>query len=417
MKLCILLGISLFSALSVSAVEQWPSWRGAGHTGATEADAPHSLEQSLVWKTEMPGRGCSTPIVWGKQIFITTEVEGKDGVIAYDWFGNELWRTTIGTLEPGRGKRVGSGANSSPVTDGKTVFAYFKSGNFAALNTDGKVLWKSNLEKKYGEDKLWWDKGTSPILAGGNVVVAIMQTEGDSFLVSFDKKTGKEVWKTRRDYETEPESGDAYTSPQVVDIDGVETIVSWGANHLTGHNAKNGKLLWEVDGFNPNNEKYWRVIASAAIANDIAVVPYARGNSIAGIMLDSGNSTKSWLWKRDGLGSDSATPIISGERVIILKDSGPTRGRVTCLDLRSGETIWESHLPKSAKIFYASPVLANDILCIAREDGNIFTTRVTDNGLADIKEYPLLESVIASPVAVNGKLLVRSDQYLYCFAN
>ena len=117
------------------------------------------------------------------------------------------------------------------------------------------------------------------------MVVAIMQMEGDSFLVSFDKKTGKEVWKTRRDYETEPESGDAYTSPQVVDIDGVETIVSWGANHLTGHNAKNGKLLWEVDGFNPNNEKYWRVIACAAIANDIAGVPYSRGNSIAALSL------------------------------------------------------------------------------------------------------------------------------------
>lgn len=70
-----------------------------------------------------------------------------------------------------------------------------------------------------------------------------------------------------------------------MDIDGVETIVSWGANHLTGHNAKNGKLLWEVDGFNPNNEKYWRVIASAAIANDNVMVPYARKNSIAALSL------------------------------------------------------------------------------------------------------------------------------------
>ncbi|MDA7640484.1 hypothetical protein N8787_02500 [Opitutaceae bacterium] len=147
------------------------------------------------------------------------------------------------------------------------------------------------------------------------------------------------------------------------------------------------------------------------------MIPYARGNSIAGIKLDSGTSSESWLWKRDGLGSDSSTPIISDGRVIILKYSGPTSGRVTCLDIHSGETIWESNLPKSAKIFYASPVLANDIMRVAREDGNIFTVRVTDKGLADVKEYPLLESMIASPIAVNGKLLVRSDQHLYCFAD
>lgn len=148
MNFCIFLGIVFFSAHFVPAVERWPSWRGADQTGATEADGPHSLGQSLVWKTELPGRDCSTPIVWGKQIFITTEVEGKDGFIAYDWSGNELWCATTGTLEPGRGKCVGNGANSSPVTDGKTVFAYFKSGNFAVLNRDGKIFWESNLEKK-----------------------------------------------------------------------------------------------------------------------------------------------------------------------------------------------------------------------------------------------------------------------------
>lgn len=417
MKTWIFIGITIIVSYTVSAGENWPSWRGVTQTGATHSHVPLSLDESLSWKTELPGRGCSTPIVWGNQIIITTEIGEEDGVIAYDWSGKELWRTTIGTLRSGRGKRVGSGANSSPVTDGTTVFAYFKSGNFAALDFDGKVLWKTNLEKEYGEDKLWWDKGTSPVLTRENVMVAIMQTEGDSFLISFDKETGKEVWKTRRDYETEPESGDAYTSPQVLDIDGIETIVAWGANHLTGHNAKNGKLLWEVDGFNPNNEKYWRVIASAVISDEVAVVPYARGDSIAGIGLSDNTREKSWLWKRDEMGSDSSTPIAIDGKVIILKDSGPTRGRITCLDISSGETLWESTLPKSAKIFYASPVLANDILCIVREDGNIFTARVTDSGLADVKEYPLLESVIASPVIVNGKLLIRSDQNLYCFAN
>lgn len=416
----IILGIASLMTFTcaVQAVDQWPAWRGAEQNGATSAKAPAalSLENNLAWKAELPGRGCSTPIVSGGRIFLTTEIGDEDGVLAFDLSGKELWRATLGDLRPGRGQRVGSGANSSPVTDGKTVFAYFKSGNFAALDFEGKVLWKKNLEEQYGEDKLWWDKGTSPVLAGGNVVVAIMHTEGDSYLVSFDKKTGKEVWKTRREYETEPESGDAYTTPQVVGINGVETIVSWGANHLTGHNAKNGKLLWEVDGFNPDNNKYWRVIASTAISGDVCLVPYARGNAIAGIKLDTKSSKPQWLWKREELGSDSSTPIAFEGKAIILKDSGPTRGRVTCVDLETGKTLWESELPRSASKFYASPILANDTLYIAREDGTVFAARVTSSGLKDVEEIALQEAVIASPAAVGGKVLIRSDQHLYCFA-
>ena len=186
-------------------------------------------------------------------------------MVSYDWDGKELWRVTLGTSVPGRGQRVGSAANSSPVTDGEHVFAYFKSGNVAALTMEGKVLWKINLIEKYGKDYLWWDQGTSPVLAGGNLVIAVMQSEGATFLVSLDPKTGKEVWRTDRKYETGPESGDGYTTPHVLEIDGVETIVTWGADHVTGHDAKTGKLIWEVGDFNPTKMKAWRVIASAVV--------------------------------------------------------------------------------------------------------------------------------------------------------
>lgn len=411
---------TLLTIVTAASAANWPSWRGEEQNGVGEAEIPASFSQSqnLLWKAELPGRGCSTPIVWGKRIFLTTEIDGQDGIMAYDWKGIELWRTTVGELRPGRGKRVGSGANSSPVTDGKRVFAYFKSGNFAALSIDsGKVLWKANLTETYGEDTLWWDKGSSPALASGNVVVPIMQTEGDSYLVSFDAKTGKEVWKTKRNYNTAPESGDAYTSPQVLTLDGVETIVLWGANHLTGHNAKNGKLLWEVDGFNPDNEQYWRVIASAAIDGNIAVVPYARGESLAAVDLRANGKSKKWLWKKEGLGSDSATPIVSNGKSYILKDSKITRGRVSCLDIESGELLWETTLPRSAKIYYASPILAGNTFVAAREDGTVFTAKVGSEGLSDIVENSLLETIIASPVAIDNKLLLRTDQNLYCFAD
>ena len=374
-----------------------------------------SRESNIKWKAPLPGRGCSTPIVWGDTIILTSEIGEEDGILAFDWSGKERWRTSIGEKTPGRGRRVGSGANSSPITDGKTIFAYFKSGNFAALDFDGKILWKTNLEDAYGEDKLWWDKGSSPALAAGNVVVAIMQTEGDSLLISFDKKTGKEVWRTSRDYETAPESGDAYTSPLVVEHNGIETIITWGANHLTGHDARNGKLLWEVDGFNPANEQYWRVIASAAISGEMVIVPYARGSSTAGIDLDSRTGETKWAWSREDIGSDSATPIATENQVIFLKDGGPERGRVTSIDPSNGETIWESRLPRTAQKYYASPVLAGNTFVAAREDGTVFSARVGKNGLSELSEYSLFEPIISSPVAIGDKLLIRSDQHLVCF--
>ncbi|MBT3481609.1 MAG: PQQ-binding-like beta-propeller repeat protein [Opitutales bacterium] len=419
MKHGITLGI-LICAHNCSAIAaNWTSWRGETQNGTSDSAVPASFseDKNLAWKAELPGRGCSTPIVWGNRIFVTTEIDQLDGIIAFDWSGKELWRETLGQIRPGRGKRVGSGANSSPITDGKRLFVYFKSGNFAAFSLKGMLLWKTNLNERYGEDKLWWDQGTSPVFAGGNIVIPVMQTEGDSYLVSFDKDSGKEIWKTPRNYETAPESGDAYTSPHVLKIDGVETIICWGSNYLTGHDAKTGTLLWEVDGFNPEEKKNWRVIASATITDNVAVVPYARGHTLAGIDLESRGKAKRWLWKHDNIGTDAATPITKDGKVYVLKDAGIGRGKVTCIEARSGNTLWESMLPRSAKIFYASPILAGDSLVIPREDGVVFTAKVTPNGLTDIVESFLFETIIASPVAVNDKLLLRSDQHLFCFEN
>ena len=404
--------------------ENWPTWRGPGSNGVAiggpgglKTPSRFSPEESLVWKVRLPGRGCSTPVVWDGQIIVTCPIGGEDGVLAYDRDGKELWKTTFGKLRPGRGQRVGSACNSSPLTDGKSIFVYFKSGVLAALTMTGEVRWKVNVFEKYGEDKLWWDVGTSPILAGGALVLAVMQTEGNSYLVSLDKMTGKEVWRTPRMYECGPESGDAYTTPQVVEVDGVETIVTWGADHLTGHEATSGKMLWECGAFNPKRKKAWRVIASAVVSDGVAVVPYGRGDALAGIRLGgSGEVTKSaWIWKNETLGTDAASPVVAGGMVYLLKDSGKERGRVTCLEAATGKIQWESILPKSAKIFYASPLLVGDRLYFAREDGVVFCGTVTKEGLTDLVENTLGETVIASPVAVDGKLLVRGDTHLFCF--
>lgn len=400
--------------------ENWPAWRGAGANGAVndrETPSRFSPDENLAWKVKLPGRGCSTPIVWGEQIVVTGPIDGQDGIMAFDRAGKELWRTKFDKERPGRGQRVGSSCNSSPITDGKHIFAYYKSGTLAGLTMEGKVVWKMNVFEKYGEDKLWWDVGTSPVFAGGHLVLAVMQTEGDSFLVSLDKETGKEIWMTPRKYKCAPESGDAYTTPHVVEVDGVETIVTWGASYLTGHDAKSGKPLWECGGFNPKAEKFRRVIASPVVMDGMAVVPYERGDWMAGIRLGGAGdvSESAWVWKKSKLGTDASSPAGANGKVYLLKDSGKERGRVTCLEAATGKMLWESMLPKSSRQFFASPLLAGNKLYLAREDGVVFCGTVTKSGLVDIVENKLEEAVIGSPVAVDGKLLVRGDQHLFCF--
>jgi len=398
--------------------EDWPAWRGPDGTGAAPDSGP-VLKSGLepAWSYELPGRGCSTPISTHGKIFVTAPIDGEDGVIALDLDGKELWKKTVGTGVPGRGQRVGSSCNSSPVTDGQRVFAYFKSGNLAAFTLEGEKLWQINVFEKYGPDKLWWDVGTSPVIAGGNLVLAVMQTEGDSFLVSLDRKTGDEVWKTEREFETGRESGDSYTTPLVEEIDGVETIVCWGADHLTGHDASDGRLLWTCGGFNPDRKGMWRVIASAVATDGVAVVPYARGDALAGVKLGgAGDITdEAFLWKKDGVGTDAATPVARDGKVYLLKDRDRGRGKITCLDAKTGDVAWEAELPRAPQTYYASPLLAGDLLYCPREDGTVFCAKLGDKGIDQLTQLELRENLIASPSLVDGRLLLRGGKHLVCF--
>ena len=196
---------------------EWKSWRGDTHGSGVAAEAETVLsfseEQNLLWKVHLPGPGNSTPIITNDQLLVTCGIGGNDAVVSYDLEGKELWRTSFGSETPGKGdnKQKGTGANSSIVTDGRGIFAYFKSGRVAALTMKGKKVWELNLQDKFGEDTLWWDEGTSPVIAGGFLVLAVMQTEGGSYVIGLQKTTGKIAWKVDRNFDVGAESGDSYT--------------------------------------------------------------------------------------------------------------------------------------------------------------------------------------------------------------
>ncbi|MFT5409269.1 MAG: outer membrane protein assembly factor BamB [Verrucomicrobiales bacterium] len=411
--LCSIFGLAAYGTASA---DNWPQWRGPAGNGVVEGGAfpsKLSLEKNLQWSETLPGKGSSTPAVYDGKIFLTVPIDDQDSILCYSMEGKELWTKVLG--KDRKGQRVhknGSTSNPSPLVDADHVFVYFQSGRLAALTHDGEKKWEVNLQEKWGEDTLWWPLGSSPVLAGDNIVVAVMQ-EGPSYLVAFNRQTGELAWKTDRTYKTKQESDQSYTTPQLVG----DVIVTWGADRLTGHAVKDGKKLWECGGFNPNDEAMWRVISSPAISDGIAVVAYGRTQMIAGVKLGGkGNVTmENRLWEREGkknFGADCPSPVAKDGRAYVLTD----RGVIRCLDLKSGEDIWEEELPRSSNKFYSSPILAGDVLYAGREDGTLFSVRLEKEGMALLSEVDLGGSIIAAPVPVDGKLLVRAGKKLFCFS-
>ena len=392
----------------VSQAENWPNWRGPGFNGvASKGDFPTTwnVDQNISWKLELPGVGSSTPAIWEDSILITANDGGFNLIICLDRSGKEKWRTQIGSSRDGKHRKA-SGSNPSPVTDGESIFVYYKSGDLACLNFDGKLNWLTNLQKEHGEDTLWWDLGTSPVLTRDSVVIAVMQS-GPSFLLGIDKKTGKQIWKSDRNLDAPLEAAQSYSTPIVVNDDGNESLLVLGADYVTGHDASNGKELWRVGTLNPNGEKYWRSIASPVLSDGILLAPYARGRTLTAINV--GSAKPSVAWTVDGICADVPTPIASNGTAICMTD----KGLVTKIDVKTGKQIWQTELEKTRMGFSASPILAGNHVYLTREDGVTFVIKEDDGEIVS-KNTLAEEFTVSTPVFADGQILVRTMQALYC---
>ncbi|WP_437227738.1 PQQ-binding-like beta-propeller repeat protein [Planctomicrobium sp. SH661] len=409
------IGICLTTILGVSTfvnAQEWSNWRGPHLNGTANPGSyplEWGLEKNLRWQADLPGKSGSSPIVWNDKLLVTLPIDDMNGVICLNQAGDELWRKALGSASPAKHKK-GSGANPSPVTDGKTIIVYYKSGDFAGLDWDGKILWHENLQTNYGEDTLWWDLGTSPVLTSKYVVVACMQT-GPSYLAAFDKLTGKEVWKVDRNLDAPEEAAQSYSTPVVTTFAGQEQIVVVGADHVTCHDAETGTELWRVGGLNPDGDKYFRSIASPVIEEDIVIAPYARGKSLTAIKLGgSGDVAGSHvLWTKE-LGADVPTPAARDGKVYVCGD----KGSVACLDVKTGDEIWSRQLDKNRNAYSSSPILAGDLLYLVREDA---TTFVVDSQTGDVKAENALgddEFCISTPVLINNEIFLRTFDRLFC---
>ncbi len=405
-------------AFSVGA-GHWPTWRGpAGNnsTPATGFPVKWSADQAA-WKVALPGKGSSTPIVWNELIYLTAPSDGQDSVLAFDLNGKKLWETKLGAESPPRHRTLGSSCNSSPVTDGKGLFVYFRSGRLAALEFDGRVRWQKNLTEQFGPENLFWDQGSSPVVTDQHVILTRMH-EGESWVAGFDKATGEIKWRQARNYEVPRENDNGYSTPVLFEQDGRKAFLVWGADRVTAHDATDGRLLWQAGDFNPEATAFWPAISSPVVHGNMAIIPAGRDDRprqsrVHGIRLGgSGDVTATHrVWKREDLGVFVPALAEYEGRVYLLRH----RGEVVSLDPATGRTIWTASLPQAAAPYYSSPVIAGGVLYAAREDGVVFAARVGEK-FELLGENPMGERIIATPVPVTNRLLIRGDRHLFCIA-
>ena len=396
----------------------WRNWRGSHANGSLEGEGfPTELnpDQNLVWKFELPGKGCSTPIVVDDLIYVTTPADGKDALLCLDKNGQQQWLTEFAKYKKGK-HRNGSGSNASPVSDGDAIFAYYKSGALAAIEKDGSIRWQENLIKQFGKVELYWDHGTSPVLTDDYVVMAMMHA-GDSWVAAFDKATGKIVWKVDRNFETPREGDQSYSTPLLIEFEDKPALLIYGAEHLTIHDVADGKVLWQCGGFNPDETPLWPTVAMPVVVDGVAVVAAGRNDKkqplLYGVKLEgSGDvSETAIIWNRDDISTFIPCPAVWEGKVYLVRDLG----EVECLNPADGTSVWRERFAKHRSKYYSSPLIAGGLLYCSREDGAVFVVDIRDGKFKLLAEADLKESVIASMVPLEKQVLVRGEKHLFCF--
>ncbi len=440
MLLAIISLLSVF-ALSTSAVvkdkesSNWPQWRGPESMGISpEKDVPTewSASKNVKWKTPIPGRGHSQPIVWGKRVFLTTALEGEvvpgakavphmaDGketkhpdsvganrkhtfkVMSLDRdTGKVLWEQTAweGTPYDDR-HRKSSYAAPTPATDGKMVYTYFGTEGLYAHDFNGKLVWK------YMPGKIataGMGTGTSPVLHENFVILQCDEEDGaNSFIVALDKKTGKEVWKMPRKVQI------SWSSPVLIKTAKRTELVTSGNEAIIAYDPATGKELWRTRGVESN------AIPNPVATGDMVIVSAGYPAKIAmALRLGASGEVKDSdvVWKFTKGTAYVPSPILYGEYLYLMSD----RGIITCLNAKTGAVVYEGGRVPIPATFTASPVAFDNKILLTSEDGDTFIIKAGPKHEI-LGTNSLDEPVYASPAIADGKIFIRGEKNLYCIS-
>lgn len=401
-----------------SSRANWPQWRGPLFTGEAPLGNPPiewSEEKNVRWKVEVPGLGKSTPVVWNDLVFITTaaprdrakpaQAAGTPGplefvVQAHNRNNGALrWRKVVSEQTPHEGTHQdGSFASGSALTDGERVYAFFGSRGLFALDLKGNLLWQKQFGKM--QTRLSFGEGASPVLHGDHLVVN-WDHEGEDFLVSLDRKTGKEFWRTGRDEAT------SWSTPIVLTHEGREQVIVSATHRVRGYELATGKPLWEAAGMTTN------VIPSPVHADGIVYATSGfRGNALLAVRLAdaqgdvTGKPAIAWRYDRDTPYVPS--PLLYKGGLYFLKTNSAV---LTRIDVATGKPDYTHRLQGLSNV-YASPVAANGRVYILSREG-VMLVLEAGRALKVLATNTLGDGFDASPALVGDEIYLRGQKYLY----
>ncbi len=417
--------------LAGNLAANWPQWRGPLSNGSTTTakDLPvqWSQEQNVLWRTKTPSWSAATPIVWSDTVFITSAEEGfvqlgqrggeehvKDKIFLLAVNrkdGSIRWRNQIDAGN--RLYRKQNSASPSPITDGKNVWIMTGNGKLLCFTFAGKEVWKRDIQADYGQFGLNHGYASTPLLHGDRLYVQVlhgMKTDDPSYVFAADKNTGKTIWKIERPTDAKSESPDNYATPQLATVDGKLQLIISGGDYATGHDLATGKELWRIGGFNPTDNGANRTIASSVVIGSDVFTTSTRGRPFIAFKAGgSGTITgKNEIWTNN-LGADVPTPTTDGKYIYVLNDIGIMH----CLDAKTGKPVYEGQRIERGT-YSSSPLLADGKIYSINEEGT--ATVIKAGPTFEILGVSKLENnTLASPVAVDNQLFIRTADYLYCF--
>ncbi len=395
------------------AKDYWPHWRGPSVQGIVEGKGypdRWSETENVLWKIPVPGRGHSSPIVWGDRIFLTTAAEdgSRRSILSFRRSdGKLLWDTAVPESPAERIYRKNSYASSSPTTDGEHIYAYFGNSGVVALDFNGKVVWHTRL----GIINLYHGPGGSPLLYKDRIILFQEQMSfnrggggGDpvpGFIVALDKKTGRQLWRKERS----PRPG--WGSPIAVQVgDRVEIIVSSG-RAIDAYNPDTGELLWTCNGNMPET------IPMPVVGHDLVYCSSGRaGPTLAIRPGGKGDVTDSHVaWKSPKGSPFVPSPILLGDYLYTINDMASI---ASCHNARTGEIIGQVRLGEARREgFSASPVTVEGKVYFTNDDGETFVlSQGPDFKLLHVNR--LGEQTLASPALVEGRWYFRTAGHLLC---
>ena len=396
--------VTLLGFASFTTAENWPQWRGpCGDGTSTETHVPihWSASDNVLWKTEVPGKGHSSPVVWDDRIFLTTCLEDKQErvLLCLDRVGGKiLWQRVVLSAPLEHKHDLNSYASATPATDGKHIFVSFFEQpriELVCYDFDGNEIWRHSP----GEFHSIQGFCSSPVIYKDMVILNCDQ-DAPAAIVAYDRHTGHEKWRADR-----PNRTRSYCTPIIRELAGREQLVLSGSKCVASYDPETGKQLWLVDG--PTEQ----FVASLVTTDGIVFVTggFPTLHLIAIDPSGQGNITKSKVLWHDHRGASYVpSPIAAGDWFFVVSDDGIA----SCWEARTGRMLWKHRLGPHHS---ASPIRAEGNLYFPADNGDTYVIQAGPQWKL-IAQNPLGEDVRASPAVSNGQLFIRTAHQLFCIA-